>query len=264
MVVSAIIDRSPLILLSGVGALTAVLLLVFKDTLLSLVASIQLTGQDMLNVGDWLEMPAFGADGDVIDIALYTVTVQNWDKTITRIPTHALITNSFKNWRGMQESGGRRIKRSLHIDLDTVRFLSEEEVERFKHVHLLHDYILGKQEELNQYNQEIEITDSSFRTTNSRNLTNIGIFRAYVVNYLRENSDIHKDMTQIVRQLTPGPEGLPMEIYAFSNKTDWADYEDIQSDIFDHLLAVIPEFGLRMFQQPSGSDFRRQNLGEDA
>lgn len=254
IVVSTLIDKSPVILLSGVGAMTAVLLLIFKDTLLSLVASIQLTGQDMVNVGDWLEMPQFNADGDVIDIALYTVTVQNFDKTITRIPTHALISSSFRNWRGMSESGGRRIKRAINIDLASIRFLSGEEIEHLKHFDRLRDYINEKQKALADYNAAIEQNDPV--GVNSRNLTNVGTFRAYVINYLRQHPSIHDDMTLIVRQLPPGPEGLPIEIYAFSNNTDWVAYESIQSDIFDHLLAIVPEFRLSVFQQPSGNDFR--------
>ena len=254
LVISTLIDKSPIILLSGVGAMTAVLLLVFKDTLLSLVASIQLTGQDMINVGDWLEMPQFGVDGDVIDIALYTVTVQNFDKTISRIPTHALISSSFKNWRGMTESGGRRIKRAINIDLSSIRFLSAEEVEQFKNFDLLHDYICEKQQELIKSNVGVE--KNTLGRVNHRNLTNIGTFRAYVINFLRQHPRIHNDMTLIVRQLTPGPEGLPIQIYAFSNNIDWSVYEDLQSDIFDHLLAIVSEFGLRVFQKPSGSDFQ--------
>jgi miniconductance mechanosensitive channel len=254
IVVSTIIDKSPVVLLSGVGAMTAVLLLIFKDTILSLVASIQLTGQDMINVGDWLEMPQFNADGDVIDIALHTVTVQNFDKTITRIPTHALISSAFKNWRGMSESGGRRIKRAIYIDLTSVRFLSGEEIEHFKHFDRLRDYIDEKQKALVEYNAAIE--QNSPVSVNSRNLTNVGTFRAYVINYLRHHPSIHDEMALIVRQLPPGPEGLPIEIYAFSNHTNWVAYESVQSDIFDHLLAIVPKFELRVFQQPSGSDFR--------
>ncbi len=262
LIVSTVIDKSPVILLSGVGAMTAVLLLVFKDTLLSLVASIQLTGQNMLNVGDWLEMPQFGADGDVIDIALYTVTVQNFDKTITRIPTHALISSSFKNWRGMSESGGRRIKRAINIDLASIGFLSKEATENLKRFDIIRSYIVEKQKELFEYNAAIDSEDSGW--VNGRNLTNIGTFRAYVISYLRRHPSIHQDRTLIVRQLSPGPEGLPIEIYAFSNNTDWAVYEGIQSDIFDHLLAVVPEFGLRVFQKPSGHDLQGWTASQSA
>jgi len=252
IVIATLIDRSPVILLSGFGAMTAVLLIVFKDTLLSLVASIQLTSQDMVRVGDWLEMPQFGADGDVIDVALYTVTVQNWDKTITTIPTHRLITDSFKNWRGMSEAGGRRIKRSLNIDLNSIRVLSDDEIERFKSFALLRDYIDAKEAEIRAYNAALD--DPGESGVNLRRLTNIGTFRAYIHNYLRHHPKIHDRMTLIVRQLQPGPEGLPIEIYAFTNDTDWAVYEGIQADIFDHLCAIAPEFGLRVYQKPAGAD----------
>jgi len=252
LVIATLIDRSPVILLSGFGAMTAVLLIVFKDTLLSLVASIQLTSQDMIRVGDWLEMPQFGADGDVIDVALYTVTVQNWDKTITTIPTHRLITDSFKNWRGMSESGGRRIKRAIYIDVNSIRVLTDDETERFKGFALLKDYIEAKEAELQAYNAALDEPGES--GVNLRRLTNVGTFRAYIHSYLKYHPKIHDDMTLIVRQLQPGTEGLPIEIYAFSNDTDWAAYEDIQADIFDHICAITPEFGLRLFQKPAGAD----------
>ena len=252
IVIGMLIDRSPVILLSGFGAMTAVLLLIFKDTLLSLVASIQLTGQDMVRVGDWLEMPQFGADGDVIDVALYTVTVQNWDKTITTIPTHRLITDSFKNWRGMSESGGRRIKRSVNVDINSIRVLTDPEVERFKGFALLQDYIETKESELDAYNRNLG--DSGEAGVNLRRLTNVGTFRAYIRNYLQHHPKIHQDMTLIVRQLRPGTEGLPIEIYTFTNDTDWVAYEDIQADIFDHIYAIAPEFGLRLYQKPAGAD----------
>jgi miniconductance mechanosensitive channel len=253
IVIATLIDRSPVILLSGFGAMTAVLLIVFKDTLLSLVASIQLTSQDMIRVGDWLEMPQFGADGDVIDVALYTVTVQNWDKTITTIPTHRLITDSFKNWRGMSESGGRRIKRSINVDVNTIRILTDDETERFKGFALLKDYIETKETELQAYNAALD--DPGESGVNLRRLTNVGTFRAYIHNYLKHHPKIHGGMTLIVRQLQPGTEGLPIEIYAFSNDTDWAAYEGIQADIFDHICAIAPEFGLRLYQKPAGVDF---------
>jgi miniconductance mechanosensitive channel len=232
--------------------MTAVLLIVFKDTLLSLAASIQLTSQKVIQVGDWLELPQFGADGDVIDVALYTITVQNWDKTITVIPTHRVMSDSFKNWRGMQEAGGRRIKRSIRIDLNSIRFLEPEEVERFKQFRLLEDYLDEKQAELDRYNSAIGVDSAS--AVNLRRLTNIGTLRAYIVNYLRHHPDIHDDMTLIVRQLQPGNDGLPIEIYCFTNDTNWVKYEGIQSDLFDHVCAIVPEFGLRLFQQPSGAD----------
>ena len=254
MVIAVLIDRSPVVLLSGLGALAAVLLIVFRDTLLSLVASVQLTGQDMIRVGDWLEVPQFGADGDVIDVALYTVTVQNWDKTITKIPTHRLISDSFKNWRGMAESGGRRIKRSINVDFNSIRFLSDEEVQRFTGFALLKDYIKTKEAELKAYNQALHAPGES--GVNLRRLTNIGTFRAYIYNYLKHHPKIHERMTLIVRQLQPGTEGLPMEIYCFSNDTEWAAYEGIQDDIFDHVFAIAPEFGLRLYQRPAGADLK--------
>jgi miniconductance mechanosensitive channel len=230
--------------------MTAVLILVFKDTILSLVASVQLTSHDMIRVGDWIEMPSCNADGDVVDIALHTVKVQNWDKTITTIPTHKLIAESFKNWRGMSLSGGRRIKRNLHIDLSSIRFLTDAEIERFERFKLLEDYIAGKETELAEYNEAVGESENA----NLRRLTNVGTFRAYVFNYLKHHPKIHDGMTLLVRQLQPGPQGLPLEIYAFTNVTDWSIYEDIQSDIFDHLMAIIGEFGLRVYQAPSGED----------
>jgi miniconductance mechanosensitive channel len=242
-----------MLLLSGLGAMTAVLMLVFKDTILSLVASVQLTSLDMVRVGDWIEMPSSNADGDIVDIALHTVKVQNWDKTITTIPTHELISTSFKNWRGMSESGGRRIKRCVYIDLNSIRFLNEEELERFKRVALLKDYIAAKEAELARENADL--TGSA--NANLRRLTNVGTFRAYVRNYLEHHPKIHSKMTLLVRQLDPGPQGLPLEIYAFTNTTDWSDYEAIQADIFDHLMAIIGEFGLNLYQLPSGEDFTK-------
>ena len=252
MIVAAVLDRSPLLLLSGFGAMTAILLLVFKDTILSLVASVQLTAQDMVRVGDWIEMPQFGADGDVVDVQLHTIKVQNWDKTSTTIPTHRLISDSFKNWRGMSQSGGRRIKRSIFIDVSTIRAQTQDEVDHFTRFALLKDYIKAKEQELADYNAGLEVEVDA--EVNRRRLTNIGTFRAYTLNYLKNHPRIRKDMTLIVRQLAPGPEGLPLEIYCFTTTTAWAEYEDIQSDIFDHLLAIVPEFGLRLYQKPAGSD----------
>ena len=260
LIVSTLIDRSPLLLLSGFGAMTAILLLVFKDTILSLVASVQLTAQDMVRVGDWIEMPQFGADGDVIDVQLHTVKVQNWDKTITTIPTHRLISESFKNWRGMSDAGGRRIKRSIHIDVSSIRFQTDDEIAHFRRFALLKDYIRDKQQELADYNSGLDTEVDE--AVNRRRLTNIGTFRAYAYNYLRHHPRIRGDMTLLVRQLDPGPEGLPLQVYCFTTTTAWADYEGIQSDIFDHLLAIIPEFGLSLFQKPAGSDLA--NLGNAA
>ena len=252
LIVATVLDRSPLLLLSGFGAMTAILLLVFKDTILSLVASVQLTAQDMVRVGDWIEMPQFGADGDVVDVQLHTVKVQNWDKTITTIPTHRLITDSFKNWRGMSQAGARRIKRSIFIDVSSIRFQTQDEVDHFTRFALLKDYISNKEQELADYNAGLAAEVDA--EVNRRRLTNAGTFRAYTYNYLKNHPKIHDGMTLIVRQLSPGPEGLPVEIYCFTNTTVWADYEDIQSDIFDHLLAIVPEFGLRLYQKPAGSD----------
>lgn len=252
LIISALLDRSPLLLLSGFGAMTAILLLVFKDTILSLVASVQLTAQDMVRVGDWIEMPQFGADGDVVDVQLHTVKVQNWDKTITTIPTHRLITDSFKNWRGMSQAGARRIKRAIYIDVSTIRIQAQDEVDHFMRFALLKDYIKNKEQELADYNAGL--VNAVDDEVNRRRLTNIGTFRAYAYNYLKNHPKIHGGMTLIVRQLAPGPEGLPLEIYCFTNTTEWAVYEDIQSDIFDHLLAIVPEFGLRLYQKPAGTD----------
>ncbi len=252
LMVAAVLDRSPLLLLSGFGAMTAILLLVFKDTILSLVASVQLTAQDMVRVGDWIEMPQFGADGDVVDVQLHTVKVQNWDKTITTIPTHRLISDSFKNWRGMSQTGARRIKRAIFLDVNSIRFQTPEEVEHFKRFALLKDYIESKETELAEYNAALGVAVEE--AVNTRRLTNIGSFRAYAFNYLSKHPEIHRGMTLLVRQLAPGPEGLPLEIYCFTNTTVWAEYERIQSDVFDHLLAVVPEFGLRLYQKPAGSD----------
>lgn len=251
--VAVLVGQSPLLFLSGIGAMTAVLMLIFKDTLLALVASVQITSTDMIRLGDWIEMPQFGADGDVVDIALHTVKIQNFDKTITTIPTAKLIDGSFKNWRGMSESGGRRIKRTINIDMNTVRFLTDEDIERFERFALLADYIRDKKSELDNSNRGGKA--AAGEKINLRRLTNMGTFRAYVVNYLRSRAQIHKGMTLLVRQRDPTPEGVPIEIYTFSNITEWVAYESLQSDIFDHLMAAVPEFGLRVFQNPSSNDF---------
>ena len=252
LVIATLMDKSPLLFLSGIGAMTAVLLLIFRDTILSLVASVQLTGNDMIHVGDWIEMPAFGADGDVIDVALHTVKVQNWDKTITTIPTHALIANSFKNWRGMSQSGGRRIKRSIHIDVTTIRFLEPEEIEGLGHWALLGDYVARKREEIEAWNAA-NGRDPAI-SADIRRLTNVGTLRAYIEAYLHAHPRIHEGMTLLVRQLQPTELGLPIEIYCFTNTTAWNDYEGIQADLFDHIFAILPELGLRAFQSPAGAD----------
>ena len=253
LMIAVLIEQSPLLLLSGLGAMAAVLLLVFKDTILSLVASVQLTSNDMLRVGDWIEMPSMGADGDVIDIALHTIKVQNFDKTITTIPTQSLISDAFRNWRGMSESGGRRVKRSLTLDQNSVRFLSDGEVTSMKRFRLLDDYIARKQEEIAAWNAH-ELS-SDYDKINARRITNIGTLRAYIIAYLKSHSRIaSENFTLLVRQLPLSAQGIPLEIYCFTRTVDWGEYEAIQADIFDHMLAILPEFGLRIFQEPSGLD----------
>ncbi len=254
LLISALTDRSPWGLLSLMGGLTAVTMLVFKDSILGFVASIKLTGNDMVRVGDWIEMADYDADGDVIDISIHSVKVQNWDKTITTIPTYALISRSFKNWRGMKNSGGRRIKRSLHIDMTSIRFLDEKELEELKKVSLLKKYIETKQKEIRLYNKANNVEEPHM--ANGRTQTNIGVFRAYIIEYLKQNPKINQKMTFLIRQLEPTPTGLPMQVYVFSNDKNWIRYEALQADIFDHLIAILPMFDLRVFQQPSGYDFR--------
>ena len=254
VIVATLIDRSPLLLLSGLGAMSAVILLVYKDTLLSFVASVQLTSNDMLRVGDWIEMPQVGADGDVVDITLHTVKVQNFDKTIVSIPTWRLMSESFRNWRGMQQSGGRRIKRSLFIDAGAVRFLHDDEEQRLSRVRLLTDYIGRKQAELKAWNEAQG--NVAAMSANRRRMTNLGTFRAYALAYLKSHPEVQLDMTCMVRQMQTTAQGVPLEIYCFTRTTVWADYERIQGDIFDYLLAVLPEFGLSLYQQPSGNDLR--------
>lgn len=254
LVIANMMGESPFILLSGIGALSAVLMLVFKDSLLGLVAGIQLTANDMVRVGDWIEMPKYGADGDIIDISLNTVKVQNFDKTITMVPSYALISDSFKNWRGMQSSGGRRIKRALFVDTNSISFCTEDIIEKYKTIHYLSDYISNREREIAEFNSLHDINRSN--PVNGRALTNIGVFRAYISNYLQNHPGINREMTLIVRQLAPTENGLPLEIYAFTNDVRWAVYETVQADIFDHLFAVAQEFGLRLFQNPSGQDFK--------
>jgi len=251
---SILLDKNPVYLFSGLGAITAVLILVFKDSILGFVAGIQIAMNKMVAQGDWIEMPQYGADGDVIDISLTTVKVSNWDKTITTIPTYALISESFRNWRGMTESGGRRIKRSILIDMNSIKFCTDQMLARFSKIQYLSKYIAQKQEEISEYNKAHGIDDSSL--VNGRHLTNVGTFRAYVDAYLRNHPMINQEMTFLVRQLELTAQGLPIEIYVFSRDKVWANYEAIQSDIFDHLLAIVPEFELKIFQNPSGSDFK--------
>ncbi len=253
-IISIILGKTPLYLISGLGALTAVLMLVFKDTLLGFVAGIQLTTNKMLARGDWLEMPKHNADGVVLDVTLTTVKVQNWDKTITTVPTYALISESFKNWRGMSESAGRRIKRAIYIDINSIKLCDDAMLKRFQKITLIGDYLDTKINEITAYNKNNQIGDDAL--INGRRLTNVGTFRAYVEAYLKEHPLINKNMTFLVRQLAPTEHGLPIEIYVFCRDKVWRNYEAIQADIFDHLLAVAPEFDLRVFQIAAGSDFR--------
>jgi miniconductance mechanosensitive channel len=260
-ILSILLDKSPLYFFSGLGALTAVLLLVFKDVILGLVAGIQLTANNMVRKGDWVEMPKYGADGDVIDVALTTIKIQNWDKTITTIPAHAFVSDAFKNWRSMSESGGRRIKRSINLDLSSVRFLNEREVKSYEEIELLKDYLHKKRTDIGDRGLDLEKHGLAAPLLNGRNLTNSGTFRAYCIEYLRAHPSIHKEgMTFLIRQLAPTEKGLPIEIYVFVNDVRWVEYEGIQSDIFDHLLASLPVFDLRAFQLPSDSSF--SHLGE--
>jgi len=254
VIIATLIEQSPLLLLSGIGALTAFFLLIFKDSLLGLVAGIQLSSNDMIRLGDWIEMPKYGANGIVIDILLNTVKIKNFDKTITTIPTYALVSDSFKNWRGMKQSGGRRIRRSVYIDTTSIAFCTDKMLDKFEKIHYLSDYIRDKKDKIASYNLENKVDAS--QVINVRRLTNIGTFRAYIQIYLRNHPKIHKEMIQMVRQLPSGELGLPLEIYAFTNDTAWSSYESIQSDIFDHILAVVPEFGLRVFQRPTGYDIK--------
>ncbi len=257
-IISILTGKSPWGIISVLGGLTAVLLLIFKDTILGFVANLQLTANDMVRVGDWIEMPKRGADGDVIDISLHTVKVQNWDKTITTIPTYHLVTEDFKNWRGMSQSGGRRIKRSLYIDTNSIKFCTNEMLEHFKKYELLDDYLNNKEKEIAEYNKTHHPDPTRY---GGRRQTNIGIFRAYIQAYLRNNPNINQDLTFLIRHLAPTPQGLPIEIYVFSAEKKWALYEAIQADIFDHLLAIVPEFDLRVFQYPSGNDLRELTVG---
>ncbi|NLY71142.1 MAG: mechanosensitive ion channel [Clostridiales bacterium] len=252
IIIANLIGESPIILLSGIGALAAVFSFVFKDSILGLVAGIQLTTNDMLRIGDWIELPNYGVDGFVQEISLVTVRVKNFDNTIVSIPAYTLISDSFKNWRGMQDSGGRRIKRSIYIDTNSIDFCTDEMLEKFKKIEYIRDYIIERKKEIDEYNKGHNLESP----VNGRRLTNIGVFRVYLMQYLKNHPKIHQGMTQMVRQLAPGENGLPIEIYAFTNDTNWINYEGIQADIFDHILAAAKEFGLRIFQHPSGSDIR--------
>ena len=263
VIVATLIDRSPLILLSGLGAMSAVLMLVFKDTILSFTAGVQLASNDLLRVGDWIEMPQVGADGDVIDIALNTVKVQNWDKTITTIPTWRLMSESYRNWRGMSQSGGRRMKRALHLDMTSVHFLGEGHIKHLSRIALLRPYLETKQRAILETNASRRATlgEQASEPANQRRLTNLGTFRAYAEAYLRAHPGINQGMTLMVRTLEPTSLGVPVELYCFTSTTSWVPYEEIQGDIVDHLMAILPEFELQLYQSPSGNDFRRGLLG---
>ena len=257
-IVSSLFGSPPLVLFSSLGAATAILLLIFKDAILGLVAGFQLSINNMVMVGDWISMPARGADGDVMDVSLTTVKVRNFDKTITTIPTYAMITDSFQNWRGMEETGGRRVKRPILIDLRTLRFTNEARLEKFKRIHLLRPYLEAKLQDIQKYNESVG--DELSELINGRRLTNVGTFRAYCVAYLRQHPKVRQDLTLLVRQLAPDATGLPIEIYFFCNDTNWANYEGVQSDVFDHLLSILPEFGLSAFQSPSGTDLEKAGV----
>ncbi len=252
-IVSLILNKSPFAFFAGLGAMTAVLMLVFKDPILGFVAGIQLSANKMVSVGDWIEMPKFSVDGDIIEIGLTTVKIRNFDKTITTIPTQSLINDSFKNWRGMQETGGRRIKRAVHLDVGSVKFCDADMLARFARIQFIADYIKGKKEELSAFNSAAGVDTSTL--VNGKHMTNLGTFRAYIEAYLRSHPQISDTLTLLVRQLKPTEHGLPIEIYVFTTTTNWLEYEAIQSDIFDHLLAAAPEFDLRLFQNPTGADF---------
>jgi miniconductance mechanosensitive channel len=254
-IISIFSEKTPTALMASLGALAAVFMFVFKDTILGFVASIQLSANKMVSVGDWIAMPKFGADGDVIDINLTSVKVQNWDKTIATIPTYALVSESFNNWKGMEQSGGRRIKRSINLDMNSVTFLDKDQIEKFRKFHLLQDYVDKKEKEIAAYNKSLQLEEGT--VTNGRKMTNLGTFRKYLEEYLHQHPMIHKDMTFLVRHLQPTDKGLPVEIYVFSKDQAWANYEAIQADIMDHILAILPEFDLRVFQNPTGNDFQK-------
>ena len=252
-IIAALIDRSPVLLLSSLGAMSAITMLVFKDTILSFVSGVQISSNDTLRIGDWIEMPQTGANGEVIDIALQVVKVQNFDKTIVSIPTWRLMQESFKNWRGMRESGGRRIKRPIHIDAASVGFLTPEQVRELSKIGILKEYLTRKQEEIAIYNENLG--DANQTPANRRRLSNLGTFRAYAKAYLSANARINHELTSMVRMMEPTSQGIPMEIYCFTNTVLWTQYEEIQSDIFDHLITMLSTFGLRIYQQPTGYDF---------
>lgn len=261
MVLSVLANKSIMVFFGAFGAMTAVVLLVFKDTILGFIASIQLAANDMIRVGDWVSMEKYGADGDVIEINLATVKVRNWDKTITTVPTYSFISDSFKNWRGMQETGSRRIARSIYIDQNTIKFADNDSIEKFKNIHVLKTYITDKLEEIEKYNQDQNINTEV--VSNGRRITNLGTFRAYLLNYIRNHPKINQDLTVLVRLQDPTVNGIPLQIYCFSKEIEWSYYESIQSDIFDHVLAVINQFELKIFQNPSGEDFKKLTLSNE-
>ena len=256
--IALLVGESPVVLLGGIGAMTAVTSLIFKDAILGFVAGIQLTGNDMVRIGDWIEVPNYSANGTVVDMSLTTVKVENFDNTITTVPAYAMITNAFINWRGMEDSGGRRIKRSLYINVSDVRFADQADLDYYEEIDLLADYIKGRRKEIGQDNQRI--SQGPNLEMNRRRLTNLGTFRVYVEEYIKHHPDIRKDTTLMVRQLATEGQGIPLEIYAFANTTDWVKYEEIQANIFDHLYAIATEFGLTLFQNPSGNDVRKLGL----
>ncbi len=258
LIIGTFLQKNVFTLLAGFGAMAAVIMLVFQNTILSLVASIQISSYDMIRMGDWITMPGLNADGDVIDMSLNTIKVQNFDKTITTIPTNRLITDTFMNWRGMTDSGGRRIKRAILLDQTSVHFLNDDEYQHLKSSFLLDKYLDEKNREIIAWNEKLGTQANS--KLNQRALTNIGTLRAYLNHYLQNHPGIHQEMTLLVRQLEPTAQGLPLEIYCFTNDTNWTFYENVQSDIFDHLLAILPEFGLRVYQQPTGNDVTQLKL----
>ncbi|MFT4722752.1 MAG: miniconductance mechanosensitive channel [Saprospiraceae bacterium] len=257
LAISIVFDKSPIYLLSGFGAVAAVVLLVFKDSILGFVASIQLSANNMVQVGDWVTVPKYNADGDVLEINLTTIKVQNFNLTITTIPTYAFVADSFTNWRGMEMSNGRRIKRAIHIQMNSIKFCNAETLKRLQEIHLVSDYIVERQAEIDLYNKEHKVDGSVM--ANGRKLTNIGVFAVYLENYLMSNPNINQKMTIMVRQLSPAASGLPLEIYAFSIHKDWKVYEGVISDIFDHVIAAAREFDLNIFENPTGADFQKLN-----
>lgn len=259
VIVGVIVGKSPMVLLTGLGASAAILMLVFKDSIMGFVSGIQLSANNMLKVGDWIVMPKYGADGTVLEVTLNTVKVRNWDNTIVTIPPYALVSDSFQNYRGMRESGGRRVKRSVNIDMNSVRFCSPEMLEKYKRIGLLKPYIEETERRVAKFNEENHIDDSVL--VNGLRQTNLGVFRAYLTAYLKSIPEVNTELTCMVRQLQPTETGIPLELYFFSSVKDWVPYEGIQADVFDHVLAVVPEFGLRIFQNPTGADFRKLTEG---